>query len=119
MRFNRKNIIVFIKVVLLGFCVTLQSGFLSAEEAAKDEKLPLADLQRFTQVIEYIKEYYVKPVQDDALFDSAMHGMLSGLDPHSSYFDKEEFANLKASTTGKFGGLGVEVIPEDGFIRFI
>jgi carboxyl-terminal processing protease len=85
----------------------------------KEEKVPLADLQRFTKVIEYIKEYYVKPINDDALFENAMRGMLSGLDPHSSYFDTEEFADLKANTSGKFGGLGVEILPEDGYIRVI
>ncbi len=93
--------------------------FLTFISSAEEEKLPIADLQRFTKVIEYIKEYYVKPVSDTVLFENAMRGMLAGLDPHSSYLDAEEFAELKASTTGKFGGLGVEVMPEDGFIRVI
>jgi len=111
-----------IRAAVLGF-VLCASGFAFAEEpapeASNDEKLPLADLQRFTKVIEYIKEYYVKPVKDDALFENAMRGMLAGLDPHSSYLDTEEFSELKTSTSGKFGGLGVEVLPEDGFIRVI
>ncbi len=108
----------FTKVCLVCLLMILPN-FIWAEEETKEEKLPIADLQRFTKVIEYIKEYYVKPVDDNVLFENAMRGMLAGLDPHSSYLDTEEFAELKASTTGKFGGLGVEVIPEDGFIRVI
>ncbi len=107
----------------LSLILTLWSGLFSAntfaENLPKDEKLPLVELQRFTKVIEYVKEYYVKPVNDDVLFENAMRGMMAGLDPHSTYLDKEEFAELKESTSGKFGGLGVEVLPEDGFIRVI
>jgi carboxyl-terminal processing protease len=88
-------------------------------EDSKKEKLPLADLQRFTTVIENVKNYYVKSIDDSVLFENALRGMLAGLDPHSTYLDAEEYADLKASTTGKFGGLGVEVLPEDGLIRVI
>lgn len=84
-----------------------------------NEKVPLADLQRFTTVVEHIKNYYVKSLDDSVLFENAMRGMLSGLDPHSAYLDKEDYAELKELTTGKFGGLGIEVIPEDGLIRVI
>ncbi len=98
-------------------CLSLASSALSKEPVAG--KLPLDDLQRFSKVIEYIREYYVNPVSDEVLFENAMRGMLSGLDPHSSYFDAEEFADLKANTSGQFGGLGVEVLPEDGYIRVI
>lgn len=85
----------------------------------QNEQLPLADLDRFTTVIEHIKNYYVKNVDDATLFENAIRGMLSGLDPHSAYLNKEEFAELKASTSGKFGGLGIEVTLEDGFIKVI
>lgn len=115
---NKGKLNTLIKVSCLAGLLTVLPVFTSAEEV-KEDKLPIADLQRFTKVIEYIKEYYVKPVDDNLLFENAMRGMLSGLDPHSSYLDVEEFAELKASTTGKFGGLGVEVMPEDGFIRVI
>jgi len=117
------NIVTFIRPAFLTFLFLLTANISIAETAPaediKEEKLPIVDLQRFTKVIEYIKEYYVKPIEDEALFENAMRGMLGGLDPHSSYLGTEEFADLKASTTGKFGGLGVEVIPEDGFIRII
>ncbi len=100
-------------VLLLCGCNSLWSA-----EPTHD-KIPMADLQRFTKVIEYIKEYYVKPVGDEVLFENAIRGMLEGLDPHSNYFDAEEFASLKENTSGQFGGLGIEVLPGDGYIRVI
>jgi carboxyl-terminal processing protease len=128
MQSKTSRFILFIGVI--SCALALVSSILTAKEAkdtleikdlpySKNEKLPIADLQRFSKVIEYIKEYYVKPTSDDTLFENAMRGMLAGLDPHSSYLDIEEFSDLKASTSGKFGGLGVEVLPEDGFIRVI
>jgi carboxyl-terminal processing protease len=82
-------------------------------------KLPIDELHRFTTVLENIKNYYVNPVEDAVLFNNAIRGMLTGLDPHSAYLDTDEFADLKVSTTGKFGGIGIEVTMEDGFIRVI
>ena len=82
-------------------------------------QLPIDDLQRFTTVLDNIKNYYVNPIEDTVLFNNAIRGMLAGLDPHSTYLDTDEFADLKVSTTGKFGGLGIEVTMEDGFIRVI
>lgn len=89
------------------------------EKTSSSDKIPLADLQRFSTVMDNIKNYYVKPVDDATLFENAVRGMLTGLDPHSSYLDTEEFADLKQTTSGKFGGLGIEVTPEEGLIRII
>lgn len=110
-----------IKLLIASVSLTLASGSMFAAAAATPpaEQLPLSDLDRFTTVIEHIKNYYVKNVEDSQLFENAIRGMLAGLDPHSSYLDKEEFAELKASTSGKFGGLGIEVTLEDGFIKVI
>lgn len=91
----------------------------AAADKKNNEKIPLADLQRFTTVVDHIKNYYVKSMDDSVLFENAMRGMLAGLDPHSAYLDKEDYAELKELTTGKFGGLGIEVVPEDGLIRVI
>lgn len=99
--------------------------FLSAFNAsvfaknASPDALPLEDLQRFTAVVEQIRKYYVKPVNDRELFENAIRGMLSGLDPHSSYLDPSEFADLRATTSGKFGGLGIEVTMEEGLVKVI
>lgn len=85
----------------------------------EEEPVPLSDLQRFTTVIEHIKNYYVSETEDQLLFENAIRGMLAGLDPHSSYLDIDDFSDLKVSTSGKFGGLGIEVTMEDGFVRVI
>lgn len=81
--------------------------------------VPMEDLQRFTTVMEHIRNYYVTEVNDEELLEHAIRGMLTGLDPHSTYFDPSEFDDLKASTSGKFGGLGIEVTMEDGFVKVI
>ncbi len=91
----------------------------SAPEAQAEEPLPLEDLQRFNAAIEAIRTYYVKAEPDAALFENAMRGLLSGLDPHSAYLDAEEFSELKSNTSGKFGGLGLEVTLEEGLVRVV
>ena len=107
-----------IQKIFLYLAITLNVVAWS-ETKSTNKKLPIDDLQRFTTVLENIKNYYVNPIEDQLLFNSAIRGMLAGLDPHSAYLDVDEFADLKVSTTGKFGGIGIEVTLEDGFIRII
>jgi carboxyl-terminal processing protease len=81
--------------------------------------LPIKDVQRFTGAISAVKNYYVEPVTDNKLFENAIRGMLTGLDPHSSYLDEQDLRDLQDITTGEFGGLGIEVMMDDGFIQVI
>jgi len=81
--------------------------------------LPLNELQEFTNVIDQIHVYYVKDVPNKELFENAMSGMVSGLDPHSAYLDKDSFEDLKISTSGKFGGLGLEVNLENDALKVV
>lgn len=81
--------------------------------------LPLDELRTFSEVFGRIKSDYVESVDDRALLESAIRGMLSGLDPHSSYLNKEEYRDLQVGTTGEFGGLGIEVGMDNGFIKVI
>lgn len=106
------------KKVLL-FSLLINTSLCIGATTATENKLPVTEIQRFTTVIDYIKNYYVNPVEDNVLYDNAIRGMLAGLDPHSAYLDAEEYEDLKVSTSGKFGGLGIEVTLEDGFIRVI
>ena len=85
----------------------------------KKGKLPLDELRTFTEVMQRIKTAYVEDVDDKTLLDNAIQGMLSGLDPHSAYLKPEDFRELEESTTGEFGGLGIEVGMEDGFIKVV
>ncbi|MEW6764327.1 MAG: S41 family peptidase [Pseudomonadota bacterium] len=105
----------------LGFGLTFGVGVLAQrEEAAPSaEDLPLTELRTFTDIYARIKSDYVESVDDKTLLTHAIRGMLSGLDPHSTYLDAEEFKDLQAGTTGTFGGLGIEVGMEDGFVKVI
>jgi len=81
--------------------------------------LPLEDLRNFTQVFDQIRNAYVEPVDDKTLLKNAIIGMLTQLDPHSAYLDKASFEELQTTTSGEFGGLGIEVGMEDGFVKVI
>ncbi len=81
--------------------------------------LPVEELRAFTEVFGAIKQNYVETVADKKLITEAINGMLSGLDPHSAYLDAEAFRELQVGTQGQFGGLGIEVGMEDGFIKVV
>ncbi|MDD5228747.1 MAG: S41 family peptidase [Methylococcales bacterium] len=81
--------------------------------------LPLEDLKTFTEIFGRIKQDYVEPVSDKKLLEDAVRGMLSGLDPHSAYLVAEEYQELKEGTTGQFGGLGIEVTMENGYVKVV
>ncbi len=83
------------------------------------KQLPLDDLRKFTEVFDRIKKTYVEEVDDTTLLNNAIKGMLSGLDPHSAYLEPKAFGDLQESTSGQFGGLGIEVGQEDGYIKVI
>jgi carboxyl-terminal processing protease len=82
-------------------------------------QLPLQELRTFTTVLEHIRRNYVEEIDDKTLLENAIRGMLSGLDPHSSYLDAAAFDDLQVNTSGEFGGLGLEVGLENGFVRVI
>jgi carboxyl-terminal processing protease len=90
----------------------------AATEVAPGE-LPLDEIRTFTEVFAKVKNDYVEGVNDRKLLESAIRGMLEGLDPHSAYLDKEAFQELQEGTSGEFGGLGIEVGLEDGFVKVI
>jgi carboxyl-terminal processing protease len=81
--------------------------------------LPLDEIRTLTDVFSKIKSDYVEEVTDKALLENAVRGMLSGLDPHSSYLDGEDYRELREGTSGEFGGLGIEVGMEDGFLKVV
>jgi carboxyl-terminal processing protease len=92
---------------------------IKGEAKIAPSNLPLEELRAFAEIFERIRTSYVEPVDDKTLLENAIHGMLGGLDPHSSYLGEEDFEDLRANTSGKFGGLGIEVGMEDGFIKVV
>lgn len=90
-----------------------------AESDSTAEEVPLHELRVFAEIFGRIKKDYVEPVGDKELLEYAIRGMLEGLDPHSAYLDETHYKDLQEGTTGEFGGLGLEVGMEDGFVKVI
>jgi carboxyl-terminal processing protease len=103
--------------VVAGVLVSL--NFQAVADRAGRTTLPIEELRSFTEVFGAIKTNYVEPVEDKRLITEAINGMLTGLDPHSAYLDQEAFKELQVGTQGQFGGLGIEVGMEDGFVKVI
>lgn len=104
--------------ILVCFWTTLSLAQPS-EQAPETGELPLEDLRLFADVFNQIRQSYVEEIDDQTLLEHAIRGMLSGLDPHSTYLDAESLDALQVNTTGEFGGLGLEVGMENGFIKVI
>ena len=102
--------------LLLGLVLPAQA---SAQAQQQVLPLPLNEVRMFTEALDRIRMSYVEEIDDQTLLENAIRGMLAGLDPHSSYMAGEDFDLLEESTTGEFGGLGVEVGRENGYIRII
>ncbi|MBD9413899.1 S41 family peptidase [Pseudomonas sp. PDM16] len=119
-QFRRLTPIALALGVLLGSPVSLAADVVEAPAATEGKApLPLDELRTFAEVMDRIKAAYVEPVDDKTLLENAIKGMLSNLDPHSAYLEPEAFAELQESTSGEFGGLGIEVGTEDGFIKVV
>jgi carboxyl-terminal processing protease len=99
--------------------VLISLNFQAIADRATRSSLPIEELRAFTEVFGAIKANYVEPVEDKKLITEAINGMLTGLDPHSAYLDQEAFRDLQVGTQGQFGGLGIEVGMEDGFVKVI
>ena len=106
----------FVVGILLGVSIAIGHSVYALKDS---QDIPFEDLQSFTEVFSRIKSDYVESVDDKTLIEDAIRGMLSGLDPHSSYLNTREFGDLKIGTTGQFGGLGIEVGMENGFVKVI
>ena len=104
--------------VLAGVLLSLNFSAVAQREAAK-YPLPVDEIRAFSEVFQAIKTGYVEPVEDKRLITEAINGMLTGLDPHSAYLDQEAFKELQVGTQGEFGGLGIEVGMEDGFVKVV
>ncbi len=95
------------------------TGASDEHEQALKPRLPLNELRVFAEAFNRISAAYVEDIDDKTLLDHAIKGMLSQLDPHSVYLDKDSFDELQESTTGNYGGLGLEIGMDDGFVRVI
>ena len=91
----------------------------AAAAATGKATLPLDELRTFAEVLDRIKTAYVEPIDDKTLLENAIKGMLSNLDPHSAYLEPADFQELQESTSGEFGGLGIELGIDDGMLKVV
>jgi len=105
--------------IIVGVLASLNIAAIGKDEPKTVAGLPIEELRSFADVFNAIKQGYVEPVDDKKLLTYAISGMLSNLDPHSTYLDVDAFKDLQVSTQGEFGGLGIEVGMEDGFVKVV
>jgi len=105
--------------IIVGITLGTCGSVLAERNAKPPESIPFTELHTFTEVFSRIQADYVEPVTDETLLENAIRGMLSGLDPHSAYLNPDEYKELRIGTTGQFGGLGIEVGMENGFVKVI
>ena len=113
---NKKVLFVLTTIFTINIFLYMQGN--NSAQAAKTS-LPLNQLQTFSEVYLKIKQNYVQYISDKELFDNAIKGMLEGLDPHSTFLNEKDFKDLQIGTKGEFGGLGIEITMEDGFVKVI
>ena len=119
MKVVTRNLMLLLIGIVLGVTLIQGRAVLADREDSTATGIPLNELRVFTEVFSRLKKDYVEPVEDKVLLESAIRGMLSGLDPHSTYLDQDSYKELRIGTTGEFGGLGIEVGMEDGFVKVV
>ncbi|HEX7689132.1 MAG TPA: S41 family peptidase [Burkholderiaceae bacterium] len=102
-----------------GALTTMQIQAIARNTLGSFGSLPLDDIERFTEVFDRVKTNYVVPVDEKKLIGDAIGGMVSGLDPHSQYFDKKSYKEFQESTSGRFVGVGIEIGMEDGLVKIV
>ncbi len=104
---------------LLSISLILSTLFSPAVQAISNEEQEMQDIHHFISTMALVKHYYLEDIDNKALIQNALEGMVSKLDPHSSYLDANYFAQLQESIQGEFGGIGIEITQEDGLIKVI
>ena len=108
--------------LMLGVMLAIGQGVLAEKKNSQQlsaQSIPLEDIRSLSEVFGKVKQHYVEDIEDKELLENAIRGLLSGLDPHSAYLDKDAFTELREGTSGEFGGLGIVVGMKDGFVNVI
>ena len=121
MKYASRYVLILMIGVFIGAGITLERAVQAKRDQDKEtlSPLPLTELRTLTEVFNRIKTDYVEEVTDKKIINDAIHGMLSKLDPHSAYLDKTSYREMRIGTEGQFGGLGIEVTMENGFVKVI
>jgi carboxyl-terminal processing protease len=124
MPMRSRTLIALLAGAIFGFSAALTGGVLAerpseSAQAASTTTLPWEEARQFAEVYERIKREYVDDVDDRALMEKAIRGMVAALDPHSAYLDSEEFEEIRLSTMGSYPGVGIEVVAEDSAVKIL
>lgn len=121
MKSMTRNTLILSLGLMLGVMLAVGQSVLAERENSRpsSQTIPLEDIRSLSEVFGKIKQNYVEDVEDKVLLENAIRGLLTGLDPHSAYLDKKAFTDLREGTSGEFGGLGIVVGMEDGFVKVI
>ncbi|MCB1734500.1 MAG: S41 family peptidase [Gammaproteobacteria bacterium] len=119
MKSKTQFLLVLLVGVVLGGAMTITERVMAERDSVEATGLPLNELRTLAEVFGRVKKDYVEEIDDKTLLESAIRGMLADLDPHSAYLDQESFKELQVGTSGEFGGLGIEVGMEDGFVKVV
>jgi len=118
MSLKTRAILVLVIGTVMGLSLSFGGGFL-AQQRPVGEDLAWDKARLFAEVVERVKQDYLEPVDDSALLEAAIRGMVSDLDPHSQYLNADEYRDIRISTTGSYTGIGIEITELDGAVRII
>lgn len=118
---HKRTTVALATMLVIGFLIGIGSTVYADRHSETDltRILPVYEIRQLAQVIDRIQRAYVDEISADEIIQNAINGILSGLDPHSSFLTAEDFADLRRSTSGQFGGLGIEVQMEDGMVNVV
>jgi carboxyl-terminal processing protease len=121
MKLIQRSTVALFTMLILGFLIGIGSTVSADRHGDNDltRVLPVDEIRQLAQVIDRIQRAYVDEVSAEEIIGNAIQGILSGLDPHSSFLTPEDFSDLRRSTTGQFGGLGIEVQMEEGMVKVV
>lgn len=105
--------------VVIGAAGAITGQVMAEKQSVAQPVIPVEELRAFVSVYDRIKQTYVEDTSDSEIIEKAIEGMVSSLDPHSSYLPPKNFKDMQVSTHGEFGGLGIEVTMEDGFVKVV
>jgi carboxyl-terminal processing protease len=118
-RKNRGKSFLLLICLMLLVMVSLNVTLMGGNSAAKEDDIPYENIKKFTDVLSLVQKYYVEPVDSKKLIYGSIKGMLSDLDPHSSFMPPEMFKEMQVETQGSFGGLGIEITIRDGVLTVV
>jgi len=113
-----RNLLLMAAGILFGMAISVGSGVF-AQRDVPPETLPWDDARLLAEVLERVRQEYVEPVEDAELIESAVRGMVTDLDPHSQFLDRDEYEEVRISTSGNYSGVGLEVHMEEGAVQVV